>query len=611
MGIIAYLLLATFPGIYLPIEPGLDPSWQLGINLLPHMPQTFGHDVVFTYGPLGFLLVPRDVGGNLLWAIAGWLVIHGLLGAVLVHNARRGRSVLGLIAFAALFLTAQSFGLFYEDRLLIVTLLLLTIPPEEGLAWRLAAAAAAVLAVVLLFVKLTVGIPALVAVGLVAMSWLPEARAGWRGVAVCMAAPGAAMLLLGAFLLFDGPAGMVAWLRFAFEISTGFGEAMSVPEEAGLSFLGVGALAVIVGTAAWVGLRDRMLGLAAAAAAVAFFAFRHSYVRHHGRFIFSVAIVLAGVLALAALSRRARLVAVVGAIPLVVIAGIGSAHEACICPWSARHLGLGPGWERAGQLASLGETRAELAAFSAERLSLVKLPAGWVDRLRIAGRGTDAVPYEISFLEANGLDWTPNPVLQTYLAYTAALDERVAEHFSGAEGPDYLLAQFTEIDGRHPLLASPRTWDAILRHYHLASEGRASGPYGDVFLLARRAEPAPGAERHLSSAVIGFDEWVDVPEGAARLGLGFDRALAGRLAALVWRIEAVMLDLAYEDGSVSTVRILPATSEGGLIVHAPRNKDEFEAMLERTSPFRVSRIRVHGPGEASFDERIQVTWLGD
>ncbi len=85
---VVFLLLATFPGHYQPIRTGLDPSYQYGLNFLANSDQVFGRDVAFTFGPLGYLLIPLDIGNNLVESILLRLLVHALFAACLVHLAR-------------------------------------------------------------------------------------------------------------------------------------------------------------------------------------------------------------------------------------------------------------------------------------------------------------------------------------------------------------------------------------------------------------------------------------------------------------------------------------------------------------------------------------------
>src|SRR5438045_4749593 len=63
-----YPALVAFPGGFHSARPGLDPSWVYAINWIPVSPYRFGRDVNFTYGPLGFLFYPIDIGEHVLFA---------------------------------------------------------------------------------------------------------------------------------------------------------------------------------------------------------------------------------------------------------------------------------------------------------------------------------------------------------------------------------------------------------------------------------------------------------------------------------------------------------------------------------------------------------------
>lgn len=61
--ILAYAALLLLPA-YAPVLPGLDQSWQFALNHFVHTQFKFGPDLIFTYGPLGFVEVPQH--GNLI-----------------------------------------------------------------------------------------------------------------------------------------------------------------------------------------------------------------------------------------------------------------------------------------------------------------------------------------------------------------------------------------------------------------------------------------------------------------------------------------------------------------------------------------------------------------
>lgn len=75
--LLAALVLVTFPPCFVAMDTGgLDSSWAIGINELVNRHMTFGRDVIFTYGPLGFVITPRNLGSNMAHAVVFRLALH-------------------------------------------------------------------------------------------------------------------------------------------------------------------------------------------------------------------------------------------------------------------------------------------------------------------------------------------------------------------------------------------------------------------------------------------------------------------------------------------------------------------------------------------------------
>src|SRR5437868_9859385 len=110
---LAPLLLALFTWRIWPVDglrplPGLDGSWKIGLHLAAVHGLVFGREVIFTYGPLGFLTQP--------------LAVDTLTGALSIAF-----SLLAWFALAAAVLAAARRG-FPTAAALVLTYLVLTLP---------------------------------------------------------------------------------------------------------------------------------------------------------------------------------------------------------------------------------------------------------------------------------------------------------------------------------------------------------------------------------------------------------------------------------------------------------------------------------------------------
>jgi hypothetical protein len=604
--LVAAFVVASFPGDFRPITTGLDPSWIYAINRLPHTEFRFGADVVFSYGPLGYLLVPVDVGSNLIQAAVSWNGIQAVTAFLMVYHFRRHRRLDAVVMFSAGSLVALSFALPYEYRILVLLGLLLSVDPADRTPWRVASAAAAVIGAGLIYAKITAGIAAVALMAGAGLVRLLQRRISGRQAAVGTVGFVAILVALGVWLT-GGPFELGRWFRASWEIASGFATAMSVPQPGGLLWPGILAIAGFFAAAGLVVRgHDRLLALAGAFSLAALLTLRHAYIRHHGRLIYAVVLSALAVIALTVRTRREVAILLAGSLFVGAMAVTAFRTTGCLCTWRGQALGL-EGVRNVVSLATLPATVDRLHRRTVRSLGRDRLPDDVLARVRRAS-GADALPEEIAFMPANGLPWVPNPSLQSYTAYTGYLDRWVAEHISGSDGPGTLLVEFVDIDGRHAMFAAPTMWRAILSNYDAV--GSATGRFGEVTVLVRTV-PRPMDLRAIGAVTAAVGRWEAVPPTAGLLFAEINLAptALGRVAGLVWRIDPVMVDIRFEDGSVSTYRLIPETAQDGLLISPlPTSGAEFRALLRGGASRRVEAIRIHGPGSDAFDPSIRIVW---
>ena len=107
--LLAYVSLMTIPVGYASGAPGLDSSWVFGTNYFAHSHFKFGPDIIFTYGPLGFLYLPEMIGQNIPIALVVrgciWLLLFGKIAAM--YGGRRFDRIACILLLVSLLL-AQS-----------------------------------------------------------------------------------------------------------------------------------------------------------------------------------------------------------------------------------------------------------------------------------------------------------------------------------------------------------------------------------------------------------------------------------------------------------------------------------------------------------------------
>lgn len=603
------LVVFLFPGVRGSLGTGLDPSFAYGLSEIAGRGWVHGRDVVYTYGPLGSVLLPvaKTAGTALLFRLA----LHALFAAALARALRRASPKRGL-AFAALLLVAHLAGLRYEYQLLFALALLIAPEAERPHRIPIAAIAGGLLVALSALIKLSLGISALALFGvwLLALG-IRRPPYAWRTVAAGLGALGAGVAA-AVPLAFDAPRWAFAWLGYQADLASGFAVAMALAGsrlEIAADLLGLGVV-VALGIYAW-RTRSALASYWAMALPVLIFSLRHSLVRQggHGSIFpsFLLALIALGFL----LAERADEIqaAVAGWIAALIVALPAAISFAGPAENSRYEFALGVrGVENLAAAIAPGRDRQRLAAVERRALAPSRLPESFVAPIREAGSSVDVLPQELSLLAANDLPWVPTPTLQLYVAYSRRLDRWNAEHFRGGRGADLLLVENRAIDRRQMLWDTPETWRAILERYELDPRRPRPG----WIVLRKRERPATFHLERAGERKFRLGEPLEVPGGPGWLfaELHIEPSARGKLAAAFWRVLPLFAETTYADGGKKSWRLVPATAPGGLLLApAARNLPELAALWGTAGPRSgIVRLRIQGPGQPAYRPEARVVW---
>ncbi len=538
---------------------------------LAHM--RFGHDIIFTYGPLGYVLhgipAPALARSSAYFTLA--LASVGVFG---VWTVLRGRaSVPARIAFLFAALLAAEIGLDYFAFVGVLALL-----ARAARAPRLAPILAVVIGATAAFgvlSKETLGVDVIASAG---TFWGAQIVVGprRRRVAGLLAATVAtAVIAIVVLAEFRGSiADVTYYAAGAREIVGGYAAAMSLPSDHGAmpAALIIGALICAAAVAL---ARDGKTPFAAATLVALFLAWKHGLVRAdaHVIFFFTVAAAIAA------------LIAMIGRGPLSSAAGIVAAGAASLAlAWTvgAYHVGVTQVFAFARVidgakylLDPIGTTTAQLpsssAALAADRLDDVALHS-------VDGASVDVIGAETAIVPASGLRWQPLPVFQSYTAYTPRLDDIDREALA-TRGADIEMFRWEDIDGRYPLSAEPSTFVELLCRYRTAGWSATTHAKAAFIPLLRQpirrcTEQAAGSDRGTIAQTYAVPR-VKRSGDFIRATFALRLTTLGVLANALWRPPFARIAFTYRDGTSKTWRLVTATIGDGLVVSpVPRNNAE-------------------------------------
>ena len=551
----AWPVVTSLPGI------GLDGSFVMGLHLAFRDGLDYGEQIVYAYGPLGFLGFSQPYLGAssaLAFVATGLLVVATCVTLASAGVRLAGPLVGAAVAFPAAHLMAWT-GMWevFGSLAILWTLTWLLEEEEEPAVYRRLAVLGAVAAIGILG-KFNVGI-LLTGTGLIAALAMPANRP--KGVAAF--GLGLAGALTIAWLLTGQQLGALgAYLRLSAEIAAGYSSAMGAQEleplvwQLGLAIAAVGLLSEMLFRAS-AGLRwPRRLGLAIVLAAWAFAYFKAGFVRWDAHvIIFFASVPLVAFAFLRATPSPTgsilRLAALLAA--LLVVAGVPP----------TRLISMGPATEQlidqVATLASPAARRDRVSAALDHLQAQYALAPDLVATLR--GQTVHFEPAEAGVAYAYpGIEWRPLPIFQSFAAYTAALDRTNADFLRSSQAPELILRSPAPVDGRNPWFDSPEANVEMLCHY----QQTVGSPVWD-----RVADRCPRPERPIAVVRAYPDEIVPVPAvGPDEVLLlrisGLDASVTERLEALLWKADEWRIEM---DGAVN--RLMPGTAGQPLLLTPP------------------------------------------
>lgn len=583
--------------------PEIDPSYAIGVDhsLTWAFNHLFANDreallrVTFPHGPLAFLMYPLAMGYNLWLGLAATMVVQCILMYALLRLAHAA-AVLSRWRTALVCLAVGWITNFNSALVFAVISGLMAARWTGHLTWAIMAGLLAALA---LNVRAGTGIMSVVAI--VSFSILSIVMdKEWKRALAAFAGLVAGSIVIR-LVVFGHLHGTLNYLVALKELASA-SSAATAYYPANNWFLLVPALILFISFPFWVNDRN-VRWTVALLAPVLFAAWKHGMTRqdimhYRGLFYFLFFVFL---LLLVIWQRPGRLQLAATATALLLFFLNADVTQG----WPEGGI---PFYRNSGILAWTTGAEARIdscIANSENAISTGRLKDEVLSE--IDGRIVDVYPWEFTFIPANGLKWTPRPVLQSYAAYTTWLDSVDAAHFRSASAPDAILIHGVDdaqggdlgsLDHRYLFNDEPSAFLAMLRHYRW-------GMVAGQVLLERTKKPLLGQPVVFSSDTGRWGQWISVPEASGaivRARLHWNGTVFRAVKDLLYKDETYTIHYLFTDGSVRRFRMVPTLATSGLWVNP------FMCRTDGGGPHHVQAIMFTCTDNRAVQPSVRIEW---
>jgi hypothetical protein len=210
----------------------------------------------------------------------------------------------------------------------------------------------------------------------------------------------------------------------------------------------------------------------------------------------------------------------------------------------------------------------------------------------IKNQTIDIIPWDISTLWAYDLNWTPRPVMQSYSAYSQYLDSLDTKYYTSNTSPKYILFKYTSIDNRYPLFDEPSAFSTIIENYKYLNSDN------NFLLLEKQINKNPQNLIFVNSSYVNYGDWVDIPkiDNPVYAKIKINYSLLGKIMNLFFKPSQVNIQFYLDDRNCSTEkqRVIPELlNDGCYISNYIENQDDLELLIKDQLNFNIiSKLKI-------------------
>ena len=555
----------------------LDPSWSMVLSYAVNQNLQFGKDIIFTYGPLGFLM-GRTYAGIHFYSHIIWQFLSAAVFAWLIVRTARNLSPVRSFFYYFYFLLL---GTIFDDsfhRIIIILIgldIIREAPHDEKL---LASTMSGVLAIMSL-VKFTD----------LALSFIVIVCACFYDL-VCKRHRRALLIVASYGLVFitiwtavgQNPVNIPMYISNSLEITRGYNEGLNWEETNRIFNLGLATVFILISYSALYYIthphKIKSALLISVFGASLYLQWKHGFVQPNpfhivGFFIFGLFPLMA---LRASLEDKAR--AQNAKNLLLFIAGVTSLVGVYFAMPQLLIYGL-PAWpdRMVGNLESIIELR-RLHGIYEERWKTDQSSFNMPHVKREVGFASlDVLGYQQGIALYNDFHYTPRPIFQSHSTHTPRLIQANVDFFKSESAPEYVLQRYQTIDNRFPSLDEARVLNILLVNYTFVFAENGYLLWKKKGNSSTKVSFIPKLHREDK---IQFNERIELGElrhGNVWVAVKYQPSFLGRIRSLLYKPPSVKITVFDQNTTLGRFNLVGPMAEDGFLLN-PLIANQFDLL---------------------------------
>ncbi|HVT88754.1 MAG TPA: hypothetical protein VHD56_07885 [Tepidisphaeraceae bacterium] len=197
----------------------------------------------------------------------------------------------------------------------------------------------------------------------------------------------------------------------------------------------------------------------------------------------------------------------------------------------------------------------------------------------------DLFPKDAVILLANGMNYSPRPTLQSYVAQTPELSRINADKFAGPDAPDNIFFAINLGTLNMPTVNDTFTWLEVLARYRLAWVGK------EYVLLVKRDVPRVPKLKLMVEGDAQFNSQININRNANDspgqliwAQIEFRRKPSGVAMAKLYKAPEIAMVAMPNSGQGFAARLVPENASGGFLLGPLVFDTKTFALLEDSKP---------------------------